>query len=107
MKLEELIDQISEETNIAFSPAARKDLESLAQLKVPQNIIDFYKWLEPKDCVEIDEVRLWPIQDIVRENKDYVPGSDLLTYGFVVIANTIYGDAYCLDCTETNESNDV
>lgn len=99
MELEDLIEQISEETNIAFAPATSGDLDALARLGMPSMIVAFYRKLEPRDCVEVDDVRLWPIQDVVRENTDYVPGSDLVRHGFIVIASTTSGDAYCLDCS--------
>jgi hypothetical protein len=107
MRLEELVDQVSEDTHIVFGPGRPEDLEALSRLKVPPKIIEFYRKFEPRDCVELGEVRLWPIRDIVRENSDYVPGADIHPHGYIVFASTICGDPYCFDINEANEAGDV
>jgi len=40
-------------------------------------------------------VRLY--EEVLAENKDYVPGCYIVQHGYIVFATTIFGDAFCFD----------
>jgi hypothetical protein len=101
---EKLVEKLSADTDIAFGPATPADLEALEGLKVPPEIVSFYRRFEPQEYVELGEVRLWPIGDILRENTNYVPGCDLIPHGYIVFASNLFGDSYCFDINQMNES---
>lgn len=92
-----LLEQIVRKTGIHFRPAETSALEQFRSLGLPDDVVAFYREHEPEECAEIKEVRLWPIADILTENKDYVPGADIYPLGYVVFATTLYGDAFCFD----------
>lgn len=92
-----LIDEIKRKTNIEFRPAEPTTIQQFRALGVPEDAVSFYRNNEPCDCAEINNVRLWPITEVLRENRDYVPGADIYPLGFVVFATTLYGDAFCFD----------
>ena len=96
---ESLVMRIAKQTGTAFRPAEPMDLAKLAELKLPASIIDFYRTFEPERYVE-GPVRLWPIQELLRENTDYVPGCYTVLHGYVVFASTTGGDPYCFDTTK-------
>jgi SMI1/KNR4 family protein SUKH-1 len=64
---------------------------------MPEEGCAFYRSFEPSRCAEIAKVRLWPINDVLIENTDAVPGCDVQPLGYVAFATTIYGDAFCFD----------
>jgi hypothetical protein len=96
-----LVDQIRDKSNVEFRPAASAALEELRSIGVPEDAQAFYRDSEPARCAEIDEIRLWPIADVLGENKDYVPGCFIQPHGYVVFATTIFGDAFCFDTNTT------
>ncbi|WP_156885957.1 SMI1/KNR4 family protein [Rheinheimera baltica] len=55
---------------------------------------------EPSETAEVNGVRLYPVDELVGENTNYVPGANLSPKGYVVIATTEYGDAYCVDLND-------
>jgi hypothetical protein len=91
-----LLKLISTKTGMNFRPGAQSDLAELRTLRLPNPILDFYAKYEPSQCVE-GQVRLWPITDILRENRDLIPGAYIAPLGYVVFATTFGGDAYCFD----------
>jgi len=52
-------------------------------------------------------VRLWPIKELVVENTRMVPGADLHPRGFLVVATTDCGDAYCVDLKAPSANSPV
>jgi hypothetical protein len=89
-----LANAIEAQTGGRFRRAEIGALEQLRKLRLPESVVTFYADHEPAECIE-GQVRLWPISEILRENRDYVPGADICKHGYVVFANTICGDAYC------------
>jgi hypothetical protein len=75
-------------------------MEYLKSSKYPDCILEFYSQYEPQDCVEINGVRLWPINELKVENEDGVPIYPIYALGFRAIASTIYGDVYCLNVNQ-------
>jgi hypothetical protein len=97
---QKLADAIAKRADTPLRPASEDALAQLATLGLPTSVVDFYRVFEPSRYAEIADVRLWPIPEIVAENRDYVPGADLFPHGLVVFASTIFGDAYCFDVAE-------
>ena len=96
----ELAGVIARHAEGQLRPAAAAALATLETLGLPSSVVDFYRAFEPASCIEINGVRLWPIPQIIEENRDYVPGADLFPHGLVVFATTVFGDVYCFDLSE-------
>ena len=97
MDSRDIADLISQHTGVTLQQASEEALADLASLGFPANARDFYARHEPSEYAEIGGVRLWPVADILVENRGAVPGVDLQPRGFPVFATTVYGDAYCFD----------
>jgi hypothetical protein len=92
-----LLEDISKRSGVEFRPAAISEIEQLRSIGMPEDALAFYRDSEPAKCAEINRVRLWPIFNVLEENKNYVPGHSLQPLGFVVFATTIFGDTFCFD----------
>jgi len=90
-----LIGEIERKSNVSFHPADSAALEQLRLLGTPNDALSFFQEHEPADIAEINKVRLLPIEGILIENRDFVPGADIHPLGYVVFATTVYGDAFC------------
>ena len=95
---EPLIEQIAEQTGVAFRAASPFELSKLEAFGLPQSVIDFYGAFEPAECAG-EEIRLWPIEHILEENEALVPGCYVSKHGYIVFSTTLYGDTYCFDLT--------
>jgi len=91
---------IAQRSETRLRPASSEAIVQLQTLGLNGGVVDFYRRYEPAECAEIDDVRLWPISEVVAENRSYVPGANLVGHGFVVFATTVFGDAYCFDLSE-------
>jgi hypothetical protein len=87
------------EANV-LRPASHEDLEQLAQLGVPAVVREFFALAEPGKLIESEGVFLVPIAQLVDANQNVVPGVAASRYGYVVIAKTVSGDAYCVDTNQ-------
>jgi hypothetical protein len=81
-----LLDEIKQKSRVEFR-----------SLGTPEDAMVFYGNPELARCAEIGRVRLWPIADLLVENRDTVPGCYAQPCGYVVFASTIYGNAFCFD----------
>jgi hypothetical protein len=95
-KYEAIIGKIAKQTGTEFGPASFSSLSELRALEFPEAVIEFYEQYEPSRCAE-GQVRLWPIDDIVIENRQGVPGIGVHPHGYAVFATTMSGDAYCFN----------
>jgi len=95
-----LATAISQRSGTRLCPASPESVALLKELGLTGSVVDFYGRYEPAECAEIDDVRLWPIAEVVAENRDYVPGANLIGHGLIVVATTVFGDAYCIDSVE-------
>jgi len=76
--------------------AEQAEIEYLTSLKLPNEVLEFYCEYNPIDTIELNDIRLFPISEIIEENTNYTPGFLLIPLGFCVIASTIEGDIYCI-----------
>ena len=97
MDKRKIVQDLATQTGVAFRRASSEDIAQLKILGAPDEILDFFTNYEPSDCAEISGARLWPIAELIHENKDYVPGADLQPRGFLVIATNECGDSFCVD----------
>ena len=102
---QKLVDVISAETNTEFRAASKADVAALRALRLPDPVLDFFARHEPSECAE-GQVRLWPIADILKENRDLVPGAYVAPLGYVVFSTTFCGDTYCFDVNVVNKDNE-
>jgi hypothetical protein len=102
-----LANQISAKSDVTLRPASDEDLAKLAALGVPAEAISFFQACEPAECAEIECVRLWPVREVLAENRDYVPGCYVAQHGYVVFATTVFGDTFCFDLNATKTNNET
>jgi len=100
-----LVKLIANQTGTKFRAASRSDLAELRVLRLPDPVVDFYAQHEPSECAE-GQVRLWPISDMLNENRDLIPGAYVAPLGYVVFSTTFGGDAYCFDINEVSAKNE-
>lgn len=100
-----LARQIAEKSGVSLHLAAPESISVLKKLGIPNDAIAFFSEFEPTECADINGVRLWPIQEVVAENRDYVPGCYIVQHGYVVFATTLFGDAFCFDTKATGQGN--
>lgn len=92
-----VLAEISSRAKVGLRAASPVSLSRLDALGFPNSVRSFYAQHEPSACAEIENVRLWPADEVARENTEFVPGADLHPRGYAVFATTVFGDAYCLD----------
>ena len=99
---EPLIEQIAEQTGVAFRAASPFEVSKLEALGLPPSIIDFYSEFEPTECAG-EEFRLWPIEHMLEENEALIPGCYVSKHGYIVFSTTLYGDTYCFNLTRRGQ----
>jgi hypothetical protein len=104
---ESIVNEISRKLEVEFRSATDSEIESLYQLGLPSSIIFFYRDFAPMDCVEMANVKLWPIPHLLEENRDCIPGAYISQYGYIVFASNSFGDAYCFNLNEADPSGEV
>jgi hypothetical protein len=80
-----------------FKPASADDAAWLEAAGLPATVVTFFAAHDPVKGVESDGVYLEPVRKLRLDNTQAVPGVVVNQYGWVVIANTVSGDAYCVD----------
>jgi hypothetical protein len=94
----EIVSPIAREAGILLRPASADAMNTIRALDFPPDAVEFYARHEPAECLEGPAgIRLWPIQDIIVENRQGVPGICVYPYRYRVFASTSGGDAYCFD----------
>jgi hypothetical protein len=89
------------DTDDILGPAEETDIDTLAELGVPDSVVEFYREYAPLDTIDIGDNRLWTIPHMVDENRNYPPGAEVHELGYVVIAGNRKGDVFCLDLGES------
>lgn len=103
----ELLEKIKRKTNVSFHPADAEALKQFRLLGAPEDAVSFFEQHDPTECAEINKVRLLPIEEILFENRECVPGADIQPLGYVVFATTVYGDAFCFATKAVTQSPPV
>lgn len=106
--VEELRAELKKANAGTLQPASEDDLEQARRFGFPSLLVDFYSESAPESnvaYVELDQ-RIWSVQNAIAENRDYVPGADLFSLGYVVFASNKFGDAYCVDMVHTDASGE-
>lgn len=102
---QKLVGLIATQTGTEFRAASQAELDAIRALQLPEGVLDFFARYEPSNCAE-GQVRLWPIVDILKENRDLVPGAYVAPLGYVVFSTTYCGDTYCFDINVANKDNE-
>lgn len=96
MILSEIADKYAIACEGSFRSATDVDVENLKKLKLPQELLEFYKTHTP-DGALYGFVNLLSIEEMLTENLgDIGPGRDVFPHGFVVFAS-MDGDGFCFD----------
>jgi hypothetical protein len=96
-KLAKKVEQVE---GIHLQAASAEDIQRAEQAGFPSELIEFYRELDPVECIEFEQ-RIWSIRNALVENEGAVPGCALFPHGFVVFAGNLFGDAYCIDTNVT------
>lgn len=80
-----------------FQPAKQEELDWLAERGIPESVRQFYAVAEPTQVVESEDVYLIPIAKMIDVNKNVMPGAVISQFGYIVIAETVSGDVFCID----------
>lgn len=73
-------------------------VKELSNNKLPQKFLNRLSICAPSEVIELDSgFVIYPIERILEENQDAVPGINILTHGFFTFAGTLNGDALCID----------
>lgn len=76
--------------------ASDEDIQWLKAQRVPESVIAFFAAAEPVLWIDIAGVEIGPISGLKAANTQAVPGIAASRHGYVVIAQTVSGDAYCI-----------
>ena len=76
-----------------FRPASPTEIAAAATAGVPKSLLDFYREYEPTESGK-EAVRFFPLERVVAEMTDFVPGCHLSRHGFFGIAGTDHGDVF-------------
>lgn len=80
-------------------------VKELSNNKLPQEFMNGLSICAPLEVIELDsEFVIYPIERILEENQDAVPGINIFTHGFFIIAGTLNGDALCIDLKSKNKA---
>ncbi|MCA9955589.1 MAG: SMI1/KNR4 family protein [Anaerolineales bacterium] len=90
---------LAQRTNqaVQFGPAPVEALNWLAAQGIPDSVRQFYALAEPGRIVESEGVYLIPVAKMMDVNQHVVPGAFSSPFGYIVIAETVSGDAYCVN----------
>jgi hypothetical protein len=80
-----------------FQPASEAELDWLAEQGIPDSVRQFYEFAEPSRVIESEGVYLIPIAKIADVNQHVMPGAVTSQFGYIVIAETVSGDAFCVN----------
>jgi hypothetical protein len=93
--LEALVQR--QEKKARFQPARQAELDWLTEQGIPDSVRQFYEVAEPTRTVESEGVYLIPIAKMMDVNNNVVPGAVTSQFGYIVIAETVSGDAFCVN----------
>lgn len=103
--IKELINNYGKENFYVPSKEEISRLEELSNNKLPQEFLNGLSICAPLEVIELDsEFVIYPIERILEENQDAVPGINIFTHGFFIIAGTLNGDALCIDLKSKNKA---
>ena len=94
----------SEGRNAQLRQASSESLAWLRSMRIPESVVAFYAVAEPSRWVDIEGLEIGPVAGLKSDNTQAVPGIAASRYGYVVIAKTISGDAYCLDVNQADST---
>lgn len=90
-------------------PIVLDPLEGIAYLVsagYPESVIRRYRSGELEKFAEINGVRMHPAGCLQEENEDATPGYVIAPLGYLNVASTVTGDAFCVDLNVRNESGE-
>ncbi|MDE6781063.1 MAG: SMI1/KNR4 family protein [Ruminococcus sp.] len=86
--------------DISFVQPITDELNRLYELssgKLPEMFIEVYSQTVPECEVNFDSLVFYDIKRIIDENTEYIPGANILPFGFFTFASTLDGDGICFD----------
>ncbi|MCB0196898.1 MAG: hypothetical protein KDJ65_33420 [Anaerolineae bacterium] len=103
-EIEALLAQLAHQgQKLHLRAAADDDIQWLRSNGVPKNVVAFFAVAEPVQWIDIAGVEIGPISGLKGANRQAVPGIAASRYGYIVIAQTISGDVYCIDTHQVDE----
>jgi hypothetical protein len=93
MSTADAVAAFSERYRILFRPASPTELAAAESAGVPEALLEFYREYEPNESGTA-EVRFFPLERVLAEMTDFVPGCHLSRHGYLAIAGTAAGDLF-------------
>jgi len=93
MDTADLVASFSEKYGVLFRPASPTEVAAAGAAGVGESLLEFYREFEPDDSGGA-EIRFFPLERVVAEMTDFIPGCHLARHGYVAIAGTEHGDVY-------------
>lgn len=93
MDLADLVASFAEKFGVLFRPASPTEVAAAESAGVPESLLEFYREFEPNESGQ-GEVRFFPLERVLAEQTDFVPGCHLSRHGYFAIAGTNHGDVY-------------
>ncbi len=72
-------------------------LKKLTKYELPEDFIAMFRGAMPTETVEVSSITFYPLERIIAENTQYVPGANVSPYGLFAFASTADGDPVCID----------
>ena len=82
-----IINKITKDTGIVFRPASPESIVQLNGLGLPEPVVRFYRKFEPTSCG--GQVRIWPVTQMLEENRTLAPGAYTAPHGYVVGSSAV------------------
>ena len=89
-----------------FGPAGPDSIAYLESAGYPGSVIQHFRSSEPRDWVEVNGVRMYPVSHIREENEQAIPGYVVRPMGYLNIGSTDVGDTYCVDLNTRNDKGE-
>lgn len=93
MDIADLVGTFSEKFGILFRPASPTEVATAESAGVPESLLKFYRDYEPNEAGE-ERIRFFPLERVVAEMTDFVPGCFLSRHGYFALAGTDHGDVF-------------
>lgn len=91
----------------SFREATDEEMDKLKELagrELPEDFVELFRHAMPTEEVEVSDITFYPLERIIAENTEYVPGRNVSPYGMFAFASTEEGDPVCVDLVHENHT---
>lgn len=102
MDTADLVASFSEKFGVLFRPASPTEIAVAATAGISETLLVFYREFEPNESGRA-KIRFFPLERVVAEMTDFIPGCYLSRHAYVAIAGTEHGDGYFVQPTRSSD----